>query len=826
VGQAAKEMEEIVYTHVPTDSPGFNYGVGDILPTAYIASPMVFEEKLIGVYLIGLTVPVTSLQRKFVTMVADNISITINAAKANTIIQSLFEEAQRQQEELRVSNEELEQQTQALRESEQALQTQQEELRVTNEELEERTEALEAQRRDMKSKNAILEGIQADLEEKARALEMASKYKSEFLANMSHELRTPLNSILILSQLIAKNSQGNLDEKQVKSAKAINSSGVDLLKLINEILDLSKVEAGKIEVTPEVMTLDSLIDSMERVFRPTADNDKKNFLVTVAKDLPASIVTDAHRLEQILKNLLTNAFKFTPERGRVSLNISRKENNILFSVKDTGIGIPKEKLDSVFEAFQQADGSTSRKYGGTGLGLSISRELAKLLGGEINLESVEGEGSNFTLSLPIVEGVARISKVETREDNLEPVKKEVHVKDDREDVLKDGKTLLIIEDDVTFSTVLKEQAHDRGFKVLIAEDGETGLHFADYYKPSAIILDIGLPGIDGWTVMERLKENPELRHIPVHFMSGKDNKLPAMKMGAVGYMMKPVTLDGLKTAFERIENIISTRVNNLLIVEDDKIQRDSIEAYIDGKDVNITGVATGKAAYETLKSGHFDCIILDLGLEDMSGYDLLDKIKTDKEISHIPVIIYTGRDLTQEEEQKLSNYAESIIIKGAKSPERLLEETALFMHRVNSDLPTDESNPAVNMANREHSLAGKMVLLVDDDMRNIFALSNILEEKDINVIIARDGVESIEKVKQHPQIQLVLMDIMMPRMDGYEAMAEIRKIRGKDNLPIIALTANAMKGDRNKCIEAGANDYLAKPVDNDKLLSMLRVWMY
>lgn len=822
VGQSAIEQNEIIYTHVPTDSPDFNYGVSSMIPTCYISTPLLFEGDLVGVSLIGITVPVTKLQRKFIKSIKSNIAILLNSAKSSTVIQNLLEDAQTKQEELSVSNEELEQQTLALRDSEKDLQSQQEELRVTNEELEERTDALEKQRKIMRDKNRELEEVGTDLEAKAEALEKASQYKSEFLANMSHELRTPLNSILILSQLISNNKKGNLDEKQIKSAQAINSSGEDLLKLINEILDLSKVEAGKVEIHPEVMTIDSLMDDMERVYRPSADQKGINLIIKKVESLPQSIITDSHRLQQVLKNLLTNALKFTNKNGTVTLDIRHEDENIRFAVTDTGIGIPKNKQAAVFEAFKQADGSTSRKYGGTGLGLSISRELIKLLGGKITVESEEGKGSTFCVVLPIKEGSSMFLEVTKESESSIGV----HVKDDREGVNIETKTLLIIEDDVNFAAILKEQAHDRGFKVLIAEDGETGLHFADYYRPCAIVLDIGLPGIDGWTVMERLKKDPELRHIPVHFMSGHEDSLPAMQMGAVGYMKKPITLEEITDAFKKIESTLSSKVHKLLIVEDDQLQRESLEELISGKDVAIYGVATGKEAYDKMKSITYDCVILDLGLEDMSGYDLLDKVKNDELISQTPIIIYTGRDLSPEEELRLKKYADSIIIKGAKSPDRLLEETALFLHRVDADLPDDQKNDTNKSSKRQEVLAGKNILIVDDDMRNIFALSNILEEKDINVIVARDGAESIEKVKEHPDIDLVLMDIMMPKMDGYEAMGHIRKLKNRESLPIIALTANAMKGDRSKCIEAGANDYLAKPVDNNKLISMLRVWMY
>ena len=821
VGQAAYEMNEIVYTNVPSDSPQFNFGVSSILPTCYIATPLIFEEELLGVTLIGITVPVTSLQRKFISNIKSNVAILLNSAKASSIIQDLLEDAQVKQEELRVSNEELEQQTEALKESEKELQAQQEELRVTNEELQERTKALEAQREIMKDKNSELEVVGKDLEKKAVELERASRYKSEFLANMSHELRTPLNSILILSQLLSNNKNGNLDDNQIKSATAINSSGEDLLRLINEILDLSKVESGNVELNPEVMTLDSLVEDLKRVYNPTADQKSISFNIELDRELPDSLITDPHRLQQVLRNLLSNAFKFTNKNGSVNFGMIKDNDKIRFDVTDSGIGIKKEKQDVVFEAFKQADGSTSRKYGGTGLGLSISKELVNLLGGEIFLKSDEGKGSTFSVLLPIKEGTTASVKIENDSSNLV----EVHVKDDRESVDNSNKTLLIIEDDVNFASILKDQAHDRGFNVLIAEDGETGLHFADYYKPSAIILDIGLPGIDGLAVMARLKKDPELRHIPVHFMSGNEKSIPAMKMGAIGFMMKPVTIDGIKDAFEKLEGIITTSLHKLLIVEDDQLQRESIKALIEGPDVEISAVGSGEEAFKLIKANNYDCVILDLGLHDMSGYELLDKIKQDSDTLRTPIIIYTGRELTKDEEASLKKYTESIIIKGVKSPERLLEETSLFLHRISGEYINNDIEQVSNLKNKE-ILSGKNILIVDDDMRNIFALSSILEDKDMNVIVAKDGIESLEKLKEHSNLDLILMDIMMPRMDGYEAIRRIRKMKDRSTLPIIALTANAMKGDRNKCIDAGANDYLAKPVDNSKLLSMLRVWLY
>lgn len=907
VGQAALENEIITFTQIVDNVPTINYGAGEVVPQNFMAIPITIDDKLIGTVLLGTSEQFTTLHRRFVEQVILNVGILFNAANNRQVIRELLAKAQKQQEELRVANEELEEQTVALRKSEEVLQTQreelrvsneeleeqakvlkeseaelqaqQEELRVTNEELEEHTKALEEQKGEMLSKNEKLVQAQEVVKEKARELEIASKYKSEFLANMSHELRTPLNSILILSQLIASNRDGNLTDKQVESANAINSSGSDLLSLINEILDLSKIEAGKVDLFIEDVGIDGLIADLNRIYKDIANEKGVAFELNIADDAPTSLHTDSQRLQQILRNLLTNGFKFTHD-GAVQLAISRPgpqicqqlnaapESLIAFAVKDDGIGIAKEKQTAIFQAFQQADGSTSRNYGGTGLGLSITKELTHLLGGTISLESEEGQGSTFTIVLPLayegktthtndmlakpdaivdttpetkpltpvkvaepeVKAEPRESKSLLPADSVQPLQTppmdSEYVDDDRKVITPEVKSLLIIEDDRAFAKIMRDFGRERGFKCIVAEDGESGLHFADYYKPSAIILDIGLPGIDGWTVMERLKDNSELRHIPVHFMSANDSTLDAMRMGAIGYLTKPVDVNKMEKAFGKIEDIISKPVSRLLVVEDDELQRESIKELIGDGDVNITAVGTGKEALQELEDSSYDCMVLDLGLGDMSGFELLECIRKSETAARVPIIIYTGRDLTRDEEKELSRYAESIIIKGVKSPERLLDESALFLHRVEANLPEEQRGMLKMIHDKEAILSGKTMLLVDDDMRNVFALSNVLEEKGMEVIIARNGLESLEKLKEESNIDGVLMDIMMLKMDGYEAMREIRKQSKFAKLPIIALTAKAMKGDRSKCIEAGASDYLAKPVDTDKLLSMLRVWLY
>ena len=847
VGQAAKDREILFFSDVE-DAPAFNYGAGEKRPGYYLAAPLIFKSELIAVFLVGSFEPFSDGHKTFIESNLSNIAVLFNAAKSRAMISLLYEQAKQQQDELLIMNRELEQQADALRKSEAELQAQQEELRVTNEELEERTHAVEEQRDSIRLKNEELLRAQAEIQKKAADLEQASRYKSEFLANMSHELRTPLNSILILSQLMAANRDGNLSGKQIKSAEAVHSAGADLLKLINEILDLSRIEAGKIEINIERVELAGLEAELERIFGAAAEEKGISLDFSMSSGSASHIMTDGHRLQQILRNLLTNAVKFT-DQGGVKFDIRggsgrwknyREDEYVVFSVKDSGIGIPENKQQAVFEAFQQADGSTVRKYGGTGLGLSISRDLAELLGGEITLDSREGEGSTFSLYLPFgisdkgahtespggASGGASGAETAVSHDVAERAAEAAGKADDHDDITPEDRSILVIEDDPDFIDVLIELVRERGFKVLAARDGETGLHYADYYRPSAIILDIGLPGIDGWTVMERLKSNPELRHIPVHFMSGQEELLDAMKMGAVGYLTKPVSIGDINAALNRIERIVSTDVRQLLVVEDDELQRESIKELIGNGDVEIAAVSTGSEAYELLLKGCFDCMILDLGLSDMSGFELLEKIQNETQCGGIPVIIYTARDLTKEEEQKLNSYADSIIIKGVKSPERLLDETSLFLHRVESNLPEDKRRMLRQIHSSESALEGKNILLVDDDMRNIFALSNILEEKGVNIIAARDGLEALEKLEQEPEADLVLMDIMMPRMDGYETMREIRKDPRFRKLPIIALTAKAMKDDRNKCIEAGASEYLVKPVDTEKLLSMLRVWLY
>ncbi len=860
VGQAAGELKPIIITKVPEDYIRVTSGLGDAVPASILVYPILLMGKLKGVIELGMLKTFSDRDLEFMNLVAESIAIALNSADSRNQMETLLDKTQQQaeslqcqQEELRQTNEELESQKLSLVESESQLQAQQEELRQTNEELQEQTQLLEEQKSAIQNKNLELENTRKIIEEKAKDLELTSKYKSEFLANMSHELRTPLNSILLLSKLLTDNKGATMSTKQEEYSQTIHSSGTELLELINEILDLSKVESGKMDVFIEGLELQEFAQRVERTFTPQAQNKNLDLKINLAKDLPVRIITDRQRLEQIIKNLISNALKFT-STGSITLDIKRPaeetelsafglspQTAIAFSVIDTGEGIPEEKQKLVFEAFQQADGTTSRKYGGSGLGLSIARELARLLGGTLQLLSCPGEGSTFTVYIPEqLEKVSPSEKTETRETSAsqqqpepqpdaelkQPSLEEVFIPDDRNKLKPEDKTLLIIEDDPKFAKTLSDLAREREYKVLVAGDGETGLHFADYYKPSAVVLDIGLPGMDGWSVMARLKEQPCTRHIPVHFISAFDKSIDAKKMGAIGFITKPVSLSMIDEAFEKIEHLITDGIRELLVIEDDDVQRKAMVELIGNGDVHTTEAATGEEAYQLVRSRTFDCMILDLGLPDISGVDFLTRMKEDDSIVEIPIIVYTGKELTHKEEAIINEYAEKIIIKGVKSAEKLIDETTLFLHRIEDNLPEEKRKMIRMLHDRESVFNGKKVLVVDDDMRNVYAITNVLEEKGLEVLAAKDGRDGLKRLEEHPEINLVLMDIMMPEMNGYEAMQAIRKQGCFKNLPIIALTAKAMKGDRNKCIEAGANDYLSKPVEIDKLLSMLRVWLY
>jgi len=872
IGQCYIQKKPITITNNSDDSlPMFNYGAGEQRLKHFVTIPLINNNSVVGVMQLGMISELSDSKHKFLEVSANNIALSIITLQSHLKVIELLEHTQEQakelevqQEELRQTNEELHEQTSALKVSEENLQTQKEELKVTNEELEERSRALEIQRDAIKTKNTELVIARKDIENKAKDIEQASRYKSEFLANMSHELRTPLNSIIVLSQLMAENKKGHLDDKEKQFSRTINSSGNDLLNLINDILDLSKVESGNIELNLERLYFDDFRTFIMSSFEQVMKEKNLKLIVDIEDGIPESIVTDIQRVQQIIKNLFSNAIKFT-SIGEISMTIGKPDKDtkfgnknlkanstIAFAIKDSGIGIPDEKKDIIFEAFKQADGTTSRKYGGTGLGLSISKNFAQLLGGEMQLQSAEGLGSTFTLFLPFeieikdaepdeadelvtIEPVNKSSKIKNKNNITEaiatkekpaavPVYK--NVVDDINNINENDKVVLIIEDDYNFASVLLSLAHEHKFKAIIALEGETGLHLADYHDPKAIILDVGLPGMDGYEVLKRLKQSHKTRHIPVHFISANDTDIKAFKMGAVGYLTKPVEKSQIDNVFDKIETLISKPIKKLIIVEDEEIMRKSIISLMKGENIVITDVASGKEAFDKVKNEDFDCMILDLGLEDMTGFELLDMFEKHQIATNMPIVIYTGRELTHKENDKLKNYSKSIILKGARSFERLLAETTLFLHQVESKLPEDKKKMLEKIHSKDDVIEGKTILVVDDDMRNVFAISSLLESYEAKVIVGKNGVDGINKLHDNDSVDLILMDIMMPEMDGYEAMRTIRKDSKYQKLPIIALTAKAMKEDRDKCIAAGANEYLSKPVDKDKLLSLLRVWLY
>ncbi|OQX96428.1 hypothetical protein B6I21_01085 [candidate division KSB1 bacterium 4572_119] len=755
---------------------------------------------------------------------------------------------------LQVANEELEDYTEKLQSSQIKLEEQQEELQVSNEELEEKTEFLKRQKLEIENKNVELEKARSDIEHKAEQLELSNKYKSEFLANMSHELRTPLNSLLILSRDLADNSKNNLDEKQVEASEIIYKSGTDLLNLINEILDLSKIEAGMITIEFQSVLLNNIAQNIKRNFQHQADKKRLKLEVIVEPDLPEEIQTDQQRIEQIIKNLLSNAIKFTTAGG-ITVRIHRPDPAIKFiqkrldhkhavaiSITDTGIGIPLEKQSIIFESFQQADGSTSRKYGGTGLGLSISLELAKLLGGELQLESKEGEGSTFSIIVPeklddnivekTIEDLTREKNGGKENDAVLPslnLKKQVvapSIEDDRKNLSRTDRKVLVIEDDLNFARTLYKFCQEKDFKFIHAGSGEVGIEMAKNYKPDGIILDIKLPGMDGWEVLNELKSDYKLRHIPVHVMSVDEEVPNYFARGAIGYFNKPITKEQLEDAFNKLNSFNLKESNEILIVEDDENMQKIITDLISSEELKVTAVGTGNSALEQLNRKEFDCMILDLNLPDISGFDLLENLSESKTGTIPPIIIYTGRDITQQEEFKLKKFASSIIIKGIKSEKRLLDETALFLHQVVEKMPEEKQKIISLLHNKEGLFKDKNILLVDDDVRNIFAVSKILEEREANVFSAVNGEKALKLLNKKPGMHIVLMDIMMPVMDGYETMQRIRAQKRFEKLPIIALTAKAMKEDRKKCIDAGANDYISKPLEISELLSLMRVWLY
>jgi CheY-like chemotaxis protein/CHASE3 domain sensor protein len=842
LGKVAADGQTMIVRDVPDGYLTIGSALGRDKPRHLVLMPAHADDRVNAVIELGFLHPVDDRIVELLEQASGNIGIALRSARYRAELQDVLEETQRQaeelqvqSEELRVSNEELEEQGRALKESQTRLEQQQVELEQTNSQLEEQAQTLETQRDE-------LERTGAAVSLKARELEQASQYKSDFLANMSHELRTPLNSLLILSKLLSDNPEGNLSGEQVKFAQTIASSGNDLLTLINDILDLSKIEAGHVEVRPETVALQRLTGDLRQLFQPVADERGLKFEIDFADDCPSLVETDRQRLEQILKNLLSNAFKFT-EAGSVRLAIAPAgADGLAFAVTDTGIGISREQQQSIFEAFRQADGTISRRYGGTGLGLSISRELARLLGGAITLESQAGEGSTFTVTIPLVYDPARVGARE-QSSNLEAAptsppaasrqKRSARViptvEDDREQPPAGRRVLLVVEDDDRFAAIVRDLSREIGFHCLVANTAEEALKLARQYKPSAVVLDVGLPDESGLMVLDRLKRDDATRHIPIHVISASDHSQTALSLGAIGYLVKPVKREELAEVLQALQSKLASTVQRVLIVEDDPVQRDAVGKLLSSGMVETVGVGTAAECLELLKQQTFDCMVLDLSLPDASGYSLLETL-SQGDHAFPPVIVYTGRDLSADDEQRLRRYSSSIIIKGAKSPERLLDEVSLFLHQVVSELPAEQQKMIRKARNRDAVLEGRRVLIVEDDIRNVYSLTNVLEPRGAVVEIARNGQEAIEALSRSagdPEhaIDLVLMDVMMPVMDGLTATQQIRGNPQWAKLPILMLTAKAMPDDQERCIAAGANDYMAKPIDVDKLLSLVRVWM-
>jgi CheY-like chemotaxis protein/signal transduction histidine kinase len=840
IGQAVREDRMLALDELPADYIKVSSGLGRAAPRQLLIAPFRNEGEINGVIEIGFLHQTGRRDLEFLQLVDGGIGAAVAAAKYRQRLQEslaetqqLNEELQVQQEELRTANEELEEQSRVLEESQASLENQQAELEQTNDQLAEQALSLDI-------KNVALNEAQDQLRKRALDLERASRYKSEFLANMSHELRTPLNSSLILAKLLSDNTSGNLNPEQVRFAQTIYSAGNDLLHLINDILDISKVEAGKLELVLESLPLRRVVESLSMTFEPLAQQKQLRFKVQVEPSVPATVWTDRQRLEQILKNLLSNAVKFT-DSGTVTLTVSSTPGGpVRFDVEDSGIGIQADQQQKIFDAFHQADGTTSRRFGGTGLGLSISRDLTELLGGELSVTSSPGNGSMFTLILPRTCPAAAVAGGPERAAPMAapvaappaaipapaPQAGGASFDDDRAAPAGDAaRSVLVIEDDPNFANILFQLAHEMGYRCLVALTGAEGLQLAAQHLPDAILLDMRLPDRPGLSVLQLLKDNPQTRHIPVHVVSNSENGGEALSLGAIGYAMKPASRGELEQVFRKLEEKFTQKIKRILLVEDDVRQRDSVVRLIADSDVEIAAVGSGEEALALLRTKVFDCMIIDLKLPDMQGNELLERMSAEDLCSFPPVIVYTGRNLTRAEENDLLKYSRSIIIKGARSPERLLDEVTLFLHKVEAKLSTERQSMLKTVRGRDRVFEGRTILLVDDDVRNVFALTSALEQRGAKVEIGRNGFEAISKLDEVAAIDLVLMDVMMPGMDGLEATRRIRADGRFARLPIIAITAKAMKDDQEQCLAAGANDYLAKPIDLTRLYSLLRVWM-
>jgi HAMP domain-containing protein/CheY-like chemotaxis protein/signal transduction histidine kinase len=832
IGQCAVDKRRMLITEMPDGATPISSALFKMTPRNNIVLPVLFESQVKAVIELASIHEFTALQTMFLEQLTTSIGIVLNSIEATMQTEGLLKQSQQLAGEL---------------------QAQQRELQQTNEQLEQKAQQLAERNVEVERKNQEIEQARRALEEKATELALTSKYKSEFLANMSHELRTPLNSILILGQQLTDNPEGNLSGKQVEFARTIHGAGTDLLNLISDILDLSKIESGTVTVDAEDVFFTNLLDTVGRPFRHEAETRQLSFEVHSDPNLGRTITTDSKRLQQVLKNLLSNAFKFTAQGGvRLTVSqatggwsaehpvLSQAPSVVSFQVSDTGIGIPPEKQKLIFEAFQQADASTSRKYGGTGLGLAISRELASLLGGEIHLRSASGEGSTFTLYLPVkyvgpsvpahaaLAAAATTSPTSTHLAGLHiaPERTVEQIPDDRLDIRAGDTILLIVEDDPHYARILVDLARDKGFKALLAMRGDDALNLAKQYQPTAVSLDVFLPDMLGWNVLSQLKQNPLTRHIPVQIVSLDEDRQHGLARGAFAFVNKPTTREGIDAAMSRIKKFAEPRCKRLLIVEDSKAEQMSIRELLGHDDIEIVNAETGSEALNTLQTEPCDCVVLDLRLPDMSGFEVLEQMRADRDLADIPVVVFTGRELSAEEDAQLHTMARSIVVKGVESPERLLNETSLFLHRVITDLPAEKQNMLQRLNSSDDDLVGRTVLLVDDDPRNIFALSSALERRGMNVLTATTGAEAIALVEDTPSLAIVLMDIMMPEMDGYQTIEQIRRNKAYRRLPIIALTAKAMIGDREKCLQAGASDYLAKPVNTEQLLSALRMWLH
>ena len=827
IGQCAVEKRRILVTEIPPETMPIGSVMMSARPRSIIVLPVIFEEQLKAVLAIASLYEFDKAHLTFLEQLTDSIGIVLNSIEVTMQTESLLKQSQELAKEL---------------------QLQQKELQTTNEQLAQKAQQLAERNVEVEAKNQEIEHARRALEEKATELALTSKYKSEFLANMSHELRTPLNSILILGQQLSENVDGNLSDRQVEFARTIHAAGSDLLNLISDILDLSKIESGTVSVDAEELYLPNLLEAIARPFRHEAENRRLAFDLVLDQGLGRSIYTDAKRVQQVLKNLLSNAFKFT-EQGGIRIRVTpatqgwSPENEALrsapsviaFEVSDSGIGIPPEKQKIVFEAFQQADAGTSRKYGGTGLGLAISRELANLLGGEIQLKSTPGKGSTFTLYLP-QRYAAPLSVIDTERSSLRlryepnvPRQSERPVEaipDDRENLRPGDFVLLVVEDDPQYARIMLDLGRESGFKVIVAQRGADALTLATEHNPNAISLDVFLPDMLGWSVLSQLKQNPATRHIPVQLVTLDEDRQHGLAQGAFAFVNKPTTADGVRDALSRIKSFSASNRKRLLVVEDNPAEQLGITALLGHSDIEIETAANGREALAVLRQNPADCVVLDLKLPDMTGFEVLETLGTDPELSDIPVVVFTGRELSAEEDARLHTMARSVVVKGVESPERLLDETALFLHRVVADLPVEKQRMLQRLHESDDAIVGKTVLLVDDDARNIFALSSVLERRGMHVLTATTGREAITSLEQAADISIVLMDIMMPEMDGYETMQAIRAQGKWRRLPIIALTAKAMKGDREKCLEAGASDYLAKPVNTEQLLAALRMWLH